>query len=71
MAVGDLLDRVLEREARSGPRHARPRGLKLISHWEPAYSQLAVMISMPNAFSWSTSSWMKGTYVFRPGLKIW
>ena len=42
-----------------------------ISHCEPAYSQFAVITSMPYAFSCSTSSWMKGTYVFRLTLKMW
>ena len=50
----------LNEKALSGPASPAP-GRKLISHWEPAYSQLAVMISIPNAFMWSTSSVIIGT----------
>jgi hypothetical protein len=33
-------------KASSGPAKPRP-GAKLISHWDPAYSQFAVMMSTP------------------------
>ena len=46
-------------------------GRKGISHCDPAYSQLAVITSMPNCISWSISCWMNGTYVLRVVLKMW
>ena len=57
-------------KAVSGP--AMPLlGPNTISHCEPAYSQLAVMMSTPNCRISLTMRSTAGTHVFRTVLKMW